>query len=513
MAFFEEGAIFKQFLHCKFRDNIVRLLHLGRKDVDILLGVTKFGQVGLYDGANNMSLVTTFCLDMEYEDSVRKLYGRRDAVRPKCKRSHVVVDAVLAENIQCVIFATTKGMLQCYDNGELDGEDLGLHIFPRSKFLHLSKGRSPISPRNLGLVETFRVHGLYSVPSCLCYHRGGRDDAEGAKLLVGHVDGTVTIIELGLEGNKYPFGDGKRKLRGVINHIDLSRQRHKIRSYRGHCDPGVNTVAHSDLGNKIITGSEDGVIRIFSEFSMKMPQMELSGHKGAVIGLALLSVPFSSGGEILLSYSEDVELRAWDPDTFTCLQNIYVRFPCAALSSTIICKTPQFAKNPILLLSTKSSSEKEDTSVILLYCNSYAKFAIYHDNPASTAAWPFNNLDLEDIDSYAKSKPRVTASLKKTGRRNYLGDEQSDSSTLQEIATDTMSALMRHKYSAHHGRPGGKKSLTAVATRRLASLQISSDHVNRNAKIFDKLTYHELQPVVKWTLQEPKYYTDCFRDD
>lgn len=96
----------------KFRDNIVRLLHLGRKDVDILLGVTKFGQVGLYDGANNMSLVTTFCLDMEYEDSVRKLYGRRDAVRPKCKRSHVVVDAVLAENIQCVIFATTKGMLQ-----------------------------------------------------------------------------------------------------------------------------------------------------------------------------------------------------------------------------------------------------------------------------------------------------------------------------------------------------------------------------------------------------------------
>lgn len=151
--------------------------------------------------------------------------------------------------------------------------------------------------------------------------------------------------------------------------------------------------------------------------------------------------------------------------------------------------------------------------MILLYCNSYAKFAIYHDNPASTAAWPFNNLDLEDIDSYAKSKPRVTASLKKTGRRNYLGDEQSDSSTLQEIATDTMSALMRHKYSAHHGRPGGKKSLTAVATRRLASLQISSDHVNRNAKIFDKLTYHELQPVVKWTLQEPKYYTDCFRDD
>lgn len=100
---------------------------------------------------------------------------------------------------------------------------------------------------------------------------GGRDDAEGAKLLVGHVDGTVTIIELGLEGNKYPFGDGKRKLRGVINHIDLSRQRHKIRSYRGHCDPvrEIQFLKSSSRGRNsrklILSTSRDPKFSLFCE--------------------------------------------------------------------------------------------------------------------------------------------------------------------------------------------------------------------------------------------------------
>jgi WD40 repeat protein len=68
---------------------------------------------------------------------------------------------------------------------------------------------------------------------------------------------------------------------------------------------GINTLAHSESLNIIVTGSEDGIVRIFSQFSMKMPQMELQGHRAAIVGLALLPIPFSES-EILLSYSEDV---------------------------------------------------------------------------------------------------------------------------------------------------------------------------------------------------------------
>ncbi|CAG7695905.1 unnamed protein product, partial [Allacma fusca] len=58
--------------------------------------------------------------------------------------------------------------------------------------------------------------------------------------------------------------------------------------------------------------------RLFNQFVMKMPQMELSGHKEPIVAVEFLQVPFSEN-PILISYSKDVELRAWDTVTFICL--------------------------------------------------------------------------------------------------------------------------------------------------------------------------------------------------
>lgn len=64
-------------------------------------------------------------------------------------------------------------------------------------------------------------------------------------------------------------------------------------------------MTYSHSLNIIVTGSGDGIVRIFSQFSMKMPQMELAGHKAGVVGVEMLTLSFSDA-PIILSYSEDV---------------------------------------------------------------------------------------------------------------------------------------------------------------------------------------------------------------
>ena len=280
------------------------------------------------------------------------------SVPPKCQRTHLVADAIYAPDVNSVFFATTKNILQLYDLGDIESLSFGLEIFPRQKLLKLRAGRSPVVSRNRGHVETHRVFGhtdsapFYcmeyvptpSSPASILPSSSAERDASTAKLIIGDKAGLITIITI--RDHKKPFG--KSKARGELHKILFSQlerdgllqkyQAHHrmiqeicwvpsrqliiscsrdtkfslfIKDYTESIEPyiislqkGVNTFAHNDSLKLIATGSDDCIVRLFNQYVMKMPQMELEAHTSPIIGLEFLQLPFSDK-PLLISYSTD----------------------------------------------------------------------------------------------------------------------------------------------------------------------------------------------------------------
>jgi hypothetical protein len=76
---------------------------------------------------------------------------------------------------------------------------------------------SPCQIGNKGHVETHRISGLNSVPSCLCYFHGGSGKVT-SKILIGDIDGGITVIVV--SSTKFPFLNC-RKIRGTVHFIDM----------------------------------------------------------------------------------------------------------------------------------------------------------------------------------------------------------------------------------------------------------------------------------------------------
>ncbi|CAL8092405.1 unnamed protein product [Orchesella dallaii] len=413
MVFHPEGQ-FRQFQHCKFRENVVALLQIpailhngnGGKSktniieddqpTDYLLVVSKFGKVGLYH-PQKFSLLHTYCIDLSVPMHPHMSHrlslmakAKDNTPTPKCQRTHLVTDAVFLPDVLCVVFSTTKNILQWYDIGEIQMLNIGLDLFPRKEFMGLCDSSFAVPIPNKGHVECHRLFGLSSLPTCLEYWK-----CPMGKVLIGGVDGSITIIFI--TDPKNPLG--RRKIRGKLHKVLLEEIANMgiVQYYKAHHHPvtdiyyiaerdlilscsrdkkfsvfvkdvtdnndsiivsiskGVNTLAHCPSLKMIATGSDDFIVRLFSQFILKMPQMELIGHRSAVLSVAFTEINFMENA-VLLSYSADSELRAWDPMTFICLQSLYPSFP---VGSTILCKTPEFSRKSLLILLQNQSNEQQ----------------------------------------------------------------------------------------------------------------------------------------------------------
>lgn len=343
----------------QYRENIVSLLYIPSVVVTahpnskptpshLFLAVNKFGKVGLYH-PGTFSLIHTYCLDLSLPvfTTSSTTYNNITPVVSKCERTHLVTDAVFSEDTLCVIFSTTKCLLQWYDIGEIQTLDIGLKLFPRKECLSLSGfhsgGNTPIIHNN-GHVECHRLMGLDFIPTLMEYH--------ARKLIIGDVDGGVTII--GIPTPNYPLG--LRKIRGKLHKLHVSElPPGTIQHYKAHYCPitdlqlipernliltsskdkkfsvyvkdisgtpmesiivslnkGVNSLSYSHELKMVATGSDDYVVRLFNQFIMKMPQMEMMGHRSSIIAVRFVQVGWCVTGSehgdkptLLLSYSAD----------------------------------------------------------------------------------------------------------------------------------------------------------------------------------------------------------------
>ena len=72
----------------------------------------------------------------------------------------------------------------------------------------------------------------------------------------------------------------------------------------------VRSVVFSPIGNQILSGSEDGSIRVWDGKTGSELNINFKGHKGKVCCIAL-----SGDGKKLASGSSDNTVRLWDAET------------------------------------------------------------------------------------------------------------------------------------------------------------------------------------------------------
>lgn len=208
---------------------------------------------------------------------------------------------------------------------------------------------------------------------------------------------------------------------------------------------------------------------------------------------------------------------------------MYLSFP---IRSTIICKTPEFAKrsviihqpqyNPLTQLQTNVDKEKDaqklskagrmstsssnidgDGFIILLYCNSYAKLSI----EKNTTHWPFNFdefvTEFEELSTNfdQRLKKKFLAELK-DNKLPVLTKEQENEIEAKAgiIKTELMElkGKIDEKFGSNIYDPEKRSStLSFQGTQKLYSFDTKRPYrermLRRSATMFDKIPLYDLK--------------------
>ncbi|XP_039277938.1 uncharacterized protein LOC111050680 isoform X1 [Nilaparvata lugens] len=351
--------------HCK-RENIVKLVPLDTDTSFCYVAVSKYGQVGVYDGEINLL------------ESYRVFLGSQteETSRSTCTW---VNDAIALPDATAILLAVS---------------DRSLHFLTAAGLAH---------------TPMFLISGIPNSPQCLSYHAG-----EPSLLFFGDDRGDITLMRFHqpaislfrrtstdrsnsyfwreLEGqdpwvtvsvDHNVHGDAVREIKYIPDNgtiVSCSSDPNAsvvIRYLSGKRVPYIFKMTrgvrcfHLDRGLKLlVTGSTDNVVRIWNPVVNRMPIAVLYGHKTSIVDVRILRQYNAA-----LSISVDGVLKVWDIEDNCCLQTIGLDIPVFSIVGKMIefgLKTiypgPSSAKPPLARQpkSSKKSSLKQSHPASLL---------------------------------------------------------------------------------------------------------------------------------------------------
>ena len=144
-----------------------------------------------------------------------------------------------------------------------------------------------------------------SFPRILHVERGQLSHWPSSEMVISNVGGGVLSIALSPDGQRIISGSED----GTIRVWNVTTGETAAGPFTGHTGP-VWSVALSPDGQRIISGSYDGTIRVWDATTGETAKGPFTGHKDSV-----RSVAFSPDGQRIVSGSDDCTIRVWNVTT------------------------------------------------------------------------------------------------------------------------------------------------------------------------------------------------------
>ncbi|XP_017779619.1 PREDICTED: WD repeat-containing protein on Y chromosome-like [Nicrophorus vespilloides] len=261
--------------------------------------ISKYGSVGLYDG--NLDFLTSYHALMAREDMHRNEADKR-------RRNRWVADAMFISEIQMFLVSASCRSLTVYDASGLQHVPIWLILgFPDS-----------IQSMSYNFDERCK---LYLVNNC-CYSLSNELPHQKEFVIIKNLGRPHVESVNGLEcfhNSRTFISTSKDPTKSVI----IKDTEYKSSNYVFKMRRGVQCFAISDGLKSLITGSDDGTIRIWNWLVPSKATAVLRNHKSGIIDIVLLE-----SLKIFISCSRDGVLKVWDLIEQKCVQSIHLNFPC-----------------------------------------------------------------------------------------------------------------------------------------------------------------------------------------
>src|ERR1700733_14039041 len=166
---------------------------------------------------------------------------------------------------------------------------------------HIYLSALPFAP-TCSLVST---HYSTSFPRILHMEHGQLSHWPSSEMVISNFGAAVPSIAFSPDGQHIVSGsdDGTIRVWNALTGETLAGP------FRGHTDR-VRSVAFSPDGQHIVSGSNDWTIRVWNALTGETAADPFTGHTGSVT-----SVAFSPDGQHIVSGSDDRTIRVWNPLT------------------------------------------------------------------------------------------------------------------------------------------------------------------------------------------------------
>ncbi|KAK4884116.1 hypothetical protein RN001_000387 [Aquatica leii] len=323
------------------RDTIAKMVLIETEKYFCYAILSKYGHVGLYDG--NMNFLTSYRMIMTREDIARKEEERR-------RRNRWVTDAIFAKDILMLFVATSTRSIAIYDVSGLTHVPLWL-ILGIPNIIEKLAWFSDYANKHHILFMGDEKGQLTSI-TFLRFNNELMRKKHNDKLnfyywIQLHVEKDFVLIKnygrLHNEGiSRMYFCPEKNIISTCSKDSDqsviLKPLNNKMNNYVFKMHRGATCYALSNLLRTLITGSSDGVIRIWNVVVTLKPTALLKSHSSSIVDIQIMETQ-----ELFLSCCNNAILKLWSIKDQHCLQSLNIKFP----SFQILGKTIEWGCNAI----------------------------------------------------------------------------------------------------------------------------------------------------------------------